>query len=149
MDNEVGIEEQRAKLIGIFSQRSKEGATPANDSELLQPEFIELTDEGLLTLKFPVLNWQRNQAGNLQGGMISCMMDLPFGAFAYVTFGFKPPATINMITNYIRPIGPSEDSLIIKTIFRGKGRRILYGESEAYNIKGKLTATASTNIIRI
>ena len=149
MDNEVSIEEQRAKLIEIFSQRAKKGIMPANDSELLQPEFVELTEAGLLTLKFPVLSWQRNQTGNLQGGMISCMMDLPFGAFAYVTFGFTPPATINMATNYIRPIGPSEDSLIIKTIFRGKGRRVLYGESEAYNAKGKLSATASTNIIKI
>ena len=138
-----------SKLIEIFSQRAKEGASPVNDSELLQPEFIELTKDGLLTLKFPVFDWQKNGLGNLQGGMIGCMMDLALGAFAYVNFDCNPAATISMITNYVRPVDRSEKYLIIKTIFKGKGRRILYGESEAYNTKGKLSAAASTNIIRL
>jgi len=145
----MNTEEKKAKLIEIFSQRAKKETTPANDSELLQPEFIELTEEGLLTLKFPVSGWQRNQLGNLQGGMIGCMIDLTFGAFGYVLFGCNPTASINMTINYIRPVGPSENYLITKTVFKGQGRRILYGESEAYNREGKLSATASTNIIRL
>jgi len=149
MNTKMSPEEERAKLIEIFSQRAKEKTMPVNDAELLQPEFIELTEGGLLTLKFPVWGWQRNQLGNLQGGMIGCMMDLVFGTFGYVTFGCKPAATINMTTNYIRPVTPQENYLIIKTIFKGKGRRVLYGESEAYNTKDKLSATGSTNIIQL
>ena len=149
MNTKMSLEEERAKLIEIFSQRAKKGTMPANDAELLQPEFIELTEEGLLTMKYPVLGWQSNQLGNLQGGIIGSMMDLVFGAFGYVIFGCKPAATINMTTNYIRPVSLTENHLIIKTIFKGKGRRILYGESEAYNTKGKLSATGSTNIIQL
>ena len=145
----MNTEEKKAKLIEIFSQRTKKGGLPANDSELLQPEFIELTEDGLLTLKFPVSNWQRNQLGNLQGGMIGCMFDLAFGAFSYVLLDCNPTATIDMTLNFIRPVGPSEERLIVKTVFKGQGRRILYGESEAYNTKDKLSATASTNIIRL
>jgi len=148
MSAKISAEEKKAKLIEIFAKRAKNGAQPVNDSELLQPEFIELTEDGLLTLKFPVFNWQRNGADNLQGGMIGCMMDLTFGAFAHVIFDGLV-ATISMTTNYIRPVGLSENYLITKTIFKGKGRRILYGESEAYNANDKLVAIASTNIIRL
>ena len=149
MSAKISNEEKKAKLIEIFAKRAKNGAIPANDSELLQPEFIELTEDGLLTLKFPVFSWQRNGDDNLQGGMIGCMMDLTFGAFAHVIFDYGPVATISMTTNYLRQIGLSENYLITKTIFKRKGRRILYGESEAYNANNKLAVIASTNIMRL
>lgn len=146
---ELTHSEMEKTLIEIFSQRAKLGETPKNDSELLQPTFLQLTQDGLLVLKFPVYEWQCNGLGNLQGGMMSAMLDLAFGAFSYVLAGCIPMATIDMTSNYIRSVTPADEFVLIETVFPNRARRILHGESKAYKQEGKLVATASTNIIKL
>ena len=141
--------ERKAKLTEIFAKRAEAGHMPKNDSALYQPELVELLEDGLLILKFPVLEWQCNGLGNIQGGQISSMIDLAFGAYSYVLADCSPAATVDMTTNYIRGVSPADKFLIIETHFPNRGRRILHGESKVYTEQRKLVATASTNIIRL
>lgn len=137
----------REDLEGIFSKRVKEGDMPKNDSELLKPELAGF-DGSRLTLKFPLELWQCNGQGNIQGGIISCMMDLGFGALAHVLSG-GPVATVDMTTSYIRGIKPAEKHVTAEIEFTHIGRRMLHGEARVLNGEGRLAASASTNIMRL
>lgn len=147
-DSENNHEQMVEKLKTIISKRAADGAEPVNDSELLKPEFISFSKDKTLVLKFPLFPWQRNGQNNIQGGIISCMMDLAFGVLSYVLTG-GAVATVDMTTNYVKAIGPDEPFITIEAKFPHIGRRILHGECKAANAADATVASASTNIIRL
>ena len=142
--------EEKINIIkDFFSRRPEPGKMPAGDLEALKGEFVEFTDEDELVIKYAIEDWQRNGIGNLQGGMICCLMDCSFGVLAYTSTGCKPVASIDMTTNYLRAFGPEEKTLITRTRIRTQGTRIMHVISEAYNEAGKLIASATSNMINI
>jgi uncharacterized protein (TIGR00369 family) len=142
-------EEKRAKLKEILKQQIEPGETPKGDIELLKGRFVSYTDEEELVIEFPIADWQRNGLGNLQGGMVSFIMDCCFGVLGYVNNNCNPIATIEMTCNFLRPMGPEQKSITMRTRIRSRGRRVIHALCDAYNAEGKLVATSSTNIMRL
>ncbi len=98
-----------------------------------------------LALDFPVREDQTNPIGTLQGGILCSFFDDVFGTLSFVSLR-RPCITIDMNVNFIRGARPGE-TVRIRAEFRSKTRRVLQLQAEAHNDKGKLLATASSNLL--
>lgn len=113
---------------------------------MMAPEFVECCyDEQTLTLAYPVLEWEKNRAGYMHGGLIAAAFDIATGLLARFLAGQKFAPTIQLETVFIRPI-PIGDTLVVrvKTNLAGKKLTHLYGEGFIKST-GKLAATATAS----
>ena len=143
-------EGRREQLRQLLNARAQEGASPRGDIEVLETQFIEYTDDDELIVKIPVKPWQVNGFDHVQGGVLTYMIDCIFGTMSFVTSGYNPVGTMDMTTNYLRPIVLTDnDRITIRARIVTNSRRVMYAEAKLYNSAGKLAVTASTNIIKI
>ncbi|NUN69607.1 MAG: PaaI family thioesterase [Bacteroidetes bacterium] len=98
-----------------------------------------------LTIAVPVTEEMLNPMRVMQGGFIAAAFDNAFGPLSYVA-ARNPCVTLDMHTQYIRPI-PVGDTLTVAVRVVSRGPVSLHMTGEAHNAKGKLIATASTNMI--
>ncbi len=142
-------EGRRAQLRRLLSARTPEGGSPRGDIEVLEPEFIEYTDDGVLVVKIPVRQWQLNGVDNVQGGILTYMIDCIFGVLSFVTSGCSPVGTVDMTTNYLRPIPAKDDQVTVRAQILTNSRRVMHAKAELFNGAGKVAVTASTNIMKL
>ena len=110
-------------------------------------EFVDYTENGELTLAYPLKPEQRNGYQLLQGGYISVFFDNNFGLFGYVSTGAQPLPTVNMTLNFHKAVLEDTDKLWITTRVTSAGKRILSMSGEARNAAGHLIATCQTNML--
>jgi len=116
--------------------------------KIMEPKFIECSVEGSVTFSFPILDWELNGYGTMQGGFIVAAFDNTFGILGYYMTGGALFTTIDITTSYQRPVFIG-DALTVKVYIKSLGKKILHMNGEAYNRENKLVATSSTNIIKL
>lgn len=141
-------EELREKLRAILSDRAAEGEQPKGDIQVLKPEFIDYDDEGWLTVEFMPQEWQQNGINLVQGGILAYMLDCLFGPFAYTVSEGKMSGTVDMTTNYLRPVIADGRSIRAKARMITNSKRMMHAEGIIYNADGKVAVTASTNLMK-
>ena len=102
----------------------------------LGTEFVDYTEDGVFTLKYP-----------LKGGYISSFFDNNYGLFVYVAADASPFSTVNMTINFHKAVLNETKELFISTRVISAGKRIVCLEGEARDISGRLIATSQTNMI--
>ncbi len=113
---------------------------------MMRPEFSSCSyEEKSLTLRFPILEWEKNRVGVMHGGMIGAAFDIVMGYLTRFLTGQNFVPTISLETVYIRPV-PVGDTLVIcaKANLAGKRLTHLYGEAYLQS-NGKLAATATAS----
>lgn len=143
------VEGRRVQLAHLLNSRAEEGREPRGDIEVLETRFVEYTDDGLLVVKIPVREWQLNGVDNVQGGILTYMIDCVFGSMAFVTSGCNPVGTVDMTSNYLRPVTAADGEVTIQAKIVTNGKRVMHAEAKLYNGQGKLAVTATTNIMKL
>lgn len=123
----------------------KMGIAP-NCFTFMQGNMLDFNMNERLTISFPVREDYLNPAGSMQGGFITAAFDNVFGPLCQAVTGTKATTTVDLYTNYHRPIFAG-DELIITAEVKVKGRTKIHMVAEAHNREHKLIATASTNYI--
>lgn len=108
--------------------------------------LVDFSTRERLTIAFPVLESYLNPGGSMQGGFITAAFDNVFGPLCQAATGTKVTTTVDLYTNYHRPIFAG-DELIITASIIVKGKTKIHMTAEAYNKANKLIATASTNYV--
>lgn len=108
--------------------------------------LVEFSTKERLTIAFPVLESYLNPGGSMQGGFITAAFDNVFGPLCQAVTGTKATTTVDLYTNYHRPIFAGDELIIIASIIV-KGKTKIHMTAEAYNGENKLIATASANYI--
>jgi len=96
-------------------------------------------DKDVLKMTFLVTEMLMNPQGALHGGVMATVMDISMGHLLFKTVG--KGATIEMKTQYLRPVGLGEARC--EGRFIKKGRSISFMESRLWGADGKLAAIAT------
>lgn len=110
---------------------------------LMKPQLIKCSyEEKSITTAFPVMEWQKNRAGYMHGGLIASAFDITMGLLSRGLALQKNAATIMLDTVFIRQI-PIGDTFIVKAKANHDGKTFthLYGEGFIKST-GKIAATA-------
>ena len=113
---------------------------------MMKPEFVECSFERkMLTMTFPVLEWEKNRVGAMHGGMIATAFDIAFGLLTRFLARQNFTPTIQLETVFLRPI-PIGDAFVVHVKANLAGRKLthLYGEGFVKST-GKLAATATSS----
>ena len=111
----------------------------------MNAEILEYVKNKSITVIFPVSNNQTNPMGFMQGGYIAAAFDNAFGPLSYFV-AKKPVTTINMNIQYIRGVA-SNQNVIVTASIEARGHSTMHMTGEMKTEKGKLLATASTNLL--
>jgi uncharacterized protein (TIGR00369 family) len=131
-----------------FLRQAGAGATyPPNCFTAMKAEIVQYESRNSLTVKFPVLEESLNPLRTMQGGYIVAAFDNVFGPLSYAA-ARCPCVTMNLHTQFIRPIMPGDWLTITATVV-SRGNQILYMTAEAHNEKKKLIATGSANAMML
>ena len=114
----------------------------------MQGRLIDYSQNEHLTIAFPVQENYLNPAGSMQGGFITAAFDNVFGPLCHAATGTPATTTVDLYTNYHRPIFAG-DELTITASVKSQGKTKIHMVAEAYNKDNKLIATASTNYLYI
>ena len=115
----------------------------------LKTEFVSYTEDGVLTLDYPLKPSQRNGYQLLQGGYISAFFDNNYGIFSYIATGGQPMPTVNMTVNFHKSVLEDTQKLRVETHIVSVGKHILSMAGEARNQKGVRIATCQTNMLNV
>lgn len=138
---QVAMEQTLRKQIDEIYQKQADMV-----NGLMEPKFRSCSyEEKSLTLSFPVLEWERNRAGAMHGGMIGAAFDIVMGYLTRYLAEQNFAPTISLETVYLRPV-PVGDTLVICARANLAGRKLthLYGEGYLES-SGKLAATATAS----
>ncbi|MCB1159795.1 MAG: PaaI family thioesterase [Leptospiraceae bacterium] len=111
----------------------------------MDARFIAYERKKSLKVEFPVKEWYANPMMNMQGGMIATAFDCVFGPLSYL-IAARPVTTLDMSVNYIRPI-PVGETITIEGKLIVRGFSTMNMAAECYDKKGRLMATATTNML--
>ncbi|MBP3478208.1 MAG: PaaI family thioesterase [Oscillospiraceae bacterium] len=121
-------------------------AAPGSIGDVLQLELVDFdADAGVYDLRCKTMDWMRNIAGTLHGGMCATLVDQAMGCVAYCAKpGEGAAPTIEMSVSYHRPLIPGED-VLIRVQLVSVSRSLMHLRSAAYLISqpDKLCISAS------
>lgn len=109
----------------------------------LQPSVVSCDPETpSILLSFPVLPWELNVNGVVNGGISATMLDATMGTLGYAISGSFTP-TISLNVSYLRPV-PGEGTLMVRATAAMAGRAVIYLSGELWDTRApeKLLATA-------
>lgn len=141
-------EDRKAALKKIFSVRAEEGVTPVGDVQMLQPEFVEYTEDDILTLKYKIFDWQVSNIGYIQAGFLISMIDCACGAMSDVCSNLTSAGTIDMNTYFMRPITKEDGEVTVVADLSSSTKRIMHFKAELFNSKGKPALEVVMNIMK-
>ncbi len=118
---------------------------PPNCFVWMNVRVLQYESRTMLSVEVPVSAEMLNPMGVMQGGFVTAAFDNAFGPLSYVA-AKNPCTTLDMHTQYIRPI-PLGEILTVKVHVVSRGPVSMHLSGEAYNRKGKLVATCSSNMI--
>ncbi len=100
-------------------------------------------EEKFMTFRFPLMPWQANRAGFLQGGLVAVAFDITVSALArfYTNTHYIP--TLSLDINYLKPI-LLEEQLLVTARVVSMGKRVSHYSLEGRSAKtNKLVASGS------
>lgn len=118
---------------------------PPNCYQWMNVKVLQYDSRTLLSIELPVTEEMLNPMRVMQGGFVTAAFDNAFGPLSYVA-ARNPCTTLDMHTQYIRPI-PVGEILTVTVRVVSRGPVSLHLSGEAFNRKGKLVATCSSNMI--
>lgn len=118
---------------------------PPNCYQWMNVKVLQYDSRTLLSIELPVTEDMLNPMRVMQGGFVTAAFDNAFGPLSYVS-ARHPCTTLDMHTQYIRPI-PVGEMLTVTVRVVSRGPVSLHLSGEAFNRKGKLVATCSSNMI--
>ena len=111
---------------------------------MVQPGFVACDAAAqTLELSFPVLAWERNPIGLMQGGVVATVLDYSVACLA-VACASEKPVTVSLQVSYLRsaPIG---SMLHVRVRATKMGRTLIHAFAECFEetTPDKLVATAN------
>ena len=143
MYNQKQVEERFIRI----TENIKNGGTNLNS--MLAPEFCECDVETQTSkIRFIAKDWQRNQRGELHGGMAAAMFDTAIG-FSISAFSYgEKITTTDLDVSYIRPF--TGETFMFHVEMLHIGRTIVRARAVAYDeVTGKKLAAATANFMHI
>lgn len=135
------------EMTGMFKDSPIPVIVPPPSFTSMNAEFEEYEKNKRLVVSFPVDKSQTNPIGVMQGGFIAAAFDNVFGPLSYM-IAKRAMTTIDMNVQYIRGV-EVDQRVFVEAKLVAKGFSTLYMTAEMKNAKGKLLATASTNLLII
>ena len=118
---------------------------PGSMCAMLAPEYVSCDPETKqAVIAYPIREWMRNPGGVMHGGAIAAAMDTTMGILVYYYDGEKMPPTINMQSNFQRPV-PLGATLYVRAHMTAVGRTMCFASAEAWvdNDPSRLLVTAT------
>lgn len=145
--NKDEAQELFREMVEMFKDSPVPIEIPPPSFVSMNAEFVEYEKNKRLVVSFPVEKSQTNPVGVMQGGYIAAAFDNTFGPLSYLV-AKKPMTTIDMSIQYIRGVEVGQTVLVEAKIL-AKGFTTIHMTAEMKTEKGKLLATASTNLLII
>jgi len=111
----------------------------------MQGEFLRYSSRKAILVSFPVLAKQLNPIGVMQGGYIAAAFDNTLGPLSYLA-AQKPAVTLDMTQTYLRA-ARLDEKLYCEAEVITRGLKTLYMTASLVDTRGKLVATAQTQIL--
>lgn len=146
-DNEIDADAVRARLEAALGEWSP-GFGTFFLARFLGTEFTYLpqgaSGEAIeaCQVRFPVEPFLYNPQGTLHGGIVATVMDISMGHLLNKATGMTGTATIEMKTQYMRPVGPG--MAMSEARFLRKGRTMAFLESRLFDSADRLAAHATS-----
>ncbi|HWP97859.1 MAG TPA: PaaI family thioesterase [Syntrophomonadaceae bacterium] len=134
------------RYTDIEALRARFPIPTANCKETMQPEFVEYVEGESLTYNYPVLEIYSNPRKSMQGGFIGAAFDNTFGGLVILSTGRYEIATVDLCVSYHCPIFEN-DVMMVRVNMKSLGKTIAYLTGEAFDSRGRLIASATTNIM--
>jgi acyl-coenzyme A thioesterase 13 len=128
------------KLVGKTINQSPSKAGNWLEGKLLEVEY------GHLLMEYEVREDMCNPGHILHGGVASLMLDDVIGAANFVTGNEYLMTSINLTIDFLAPARKGE-KLRVKAGLIRNGRNVNHWKGEIHDSKGRLIATASSNLI--
>ena len=98
----------------------------------LLPRIVSCDPETpAVTVSFPVLPWELNGNGVVNGGVSATMMDATMGTLSYaISGGFTPTISLNL--SYLRPV-PAEGTMLVRATATMAGRTVICVSGELWD----------------
>ena len=140
-------EESAAIFESMFAWHTGAGAVqiPPNSILEFQGRFVAYESRKRLVQTFPAQTKHANPLGNLQGGVISALIDDTMGPLSFAT-ARGPTTTINLSITYLRAV-KCPDTVRVEARVAGRGRSIMYLEAEVFDSRDRLVATATSSVL--
>lgn len=126
---------------------------PTAEFEIPPPVFRQLggrivayEDGRELRSRWPLPDWCRGPKGYVQGGYLEMLFDNSYGPLAYLV-ARTVSRSLSLATEFVRPLGPEEDSVDVRVHLVDRTRRFLLLDGEALNGDGKLVAGNRTRMV--
>ncbi len=139
------LEEKRTTFKEIFKNHNV--SIKAGDMQLIDMEYVDYSDNGVLTVRVNIPQWQRNPAGSLHGGMHCYYMDTVAGAVSAVEVG-EMLGTMDLHINFIRGVFESSDHIFVKAKVISIGRRVVVTNVEIRDPEDWLMSSGTGNFMR-
>lgn len=116
--------------------------------ELLEPRLVACQcEEKTVTFAFPVKEWELNPEGGLHGGIIVTGFDVSFGLLCHYFAKQQMVTTINIATNFLKPILPTDEvHYHVRIVSHGRTIISMVGEARLKR-DNILAATASATFM--
>lgn len=97
-------------------------------------------------IKFKAQDWQKNQWGEIHGGLIATMFDIAIGMSIMAFYDYKQVSTTELDISYVRPF--SGNSFLFEVDVVNPGRFLCRARALAYDEDtGKCLASASASYV--
>jgi uncharacterized protein (TIGR00369 family) len=115
------------------------------------PCFVEMKgeftafDEGerLLVARFPVEVRYENPLGFMQGGFLAAAIDNTIGPLSYLVA--PPSVTLQFSTQYLRPVGPDTDHVVVHGRVDEMTKRYLFMSARVFDPQARVLAIAQAS----
>jgi len=115
----------------------------------LQAEFVDCTEEGKLTLAYPVLECQRNGLFAMQGGIITTCIDNNYGLFMQELHYGNDIVSINITTHFHNEVTKDKSKIWVISRVVKRGKRVMHLAAEVFDENKDLIASSSGNFMII
>jgi len=143
--NLEALEIFKKDLTNVVLPEGVEYKVPSPSLKIFNGEFIDYVSRKEIVISFFADKMYSNPQGTLQGGFITACFDDAYGPLGMV--GSRHPiVTIDINVQFVRAI-KLEEKFFVKAKVVSLAHTTMYMEAEAFNIRGKLLAKASTNVL--
>lgn len=138
-------EEAEKKMKLITEEIEADGNSRMNS--LLAPEPLACDIEMMAAhIRFKGQEWEKNQRGEIHGGVISSMFDIAMGMTVLTYSSYEEISTADINVSFIRPF--TGTAFIFNTEIVNLGRMLVRVRAKAYDEdSGKCLASASANFV--
>lgn len=144
-------DEKHVKVVERLTQAMDAGNNqlqiPPTSFTEMRCAFQQLSDDGMrLTISFPFDPRFCNPVGAMQGGMLVTAFDNAFGPLSYIV-AQRPTVTLHIHTDFMRPFTDPQGHAEVQVTCTTKTRTLLFMTGTLKDQRGRLLATATTQLL--